>query len=136
MQFTHTLHPRSFFFILLVCSCLIVGCGDRVTVSGRITFPDGEPLTEGSVVFESENYQAYSYIGADGSYSLGEVEPGDGIRPGEYKIRILASTGGGSDGAPLVNLVDSKYESTATSGLTCTVKGKMTFGISVTKPGQ
>ena len=134
MKFTS--HFWSFLFIL-ICTCFILGCGGgRVSVSGHVKFPDGEPLTTGSVVFESEGYQAYSYIGADGSYSLGEIEPGDGIRPGEYRIKVLATTGGDSGGEPLVHHVDPKYENTATSGLTCTVKGRMTFDIPVTKPGE
>ena len=133
MKVISTSHPWSFLFIL-ACTCFLVGCSDRVTVSGRITFPDGEPLTIGSIVFESEAHQAYSYIGADGSYSLGEVEPGDGVRPGEYKVRILAASGGGSDGSPLVQHVHPKYENTVTSELFYTVNGKMEINITVEKP--
>ena len=123
-------------FLALFFSCIVFasGCGDRVAVTGKITFPDGTPLTSGSIVFETDNYQGYSYIDSEGFYSLGESESGGKIKTGEYKIKILATTGGDSSGEPLVNLVDPKYASTATSELTCTVKGKMEHNITVEKP--
>jgi len=92
------------------------------------------PLTMGSVVFESGGYQAFGYLDQSGFYTLGEIKPGDKIRPGEYKVKILATSGGDSSGAPLVNHVDPKYASSVTSELTCTVKGNTVFDIKVEKP--
>ena len=125
---------RLFLALLLLCVSFTLGCGGKMTVTGQVTFPDGEPLTTGSIVFEADGYQVYSHIDQDGFYSLGEITPGDGVRPGEYKIKILATTGGGSDGKPLVNHIAPKYENVITSGLTCTVKGKMVHNITVEKP--
>ena len=120
--------------MLLICVGFTLGCSGKATVTGQVTFPDGEPLTTGSIVFEGADYQAFSSIDQNGFYSLGDIEPGDGIRLGEYKIKILATTGGGSDGEPLVNHVAPKYDNSATSELTCTVKGKMVHNITVEKP--
>ena len=122
------------FVLLLFCILLTAGCGKKVSVTGRVTFPDGKPLTTGSVIFETATYQVSGTIGTDGSYALGEINPGDKILPGEYKVRVAASTGGGSDGAPLVNLIHPKYSNTATSELTCTVEGSTKFDITVTLP--
>ena len=125
---------RLFLALLLICVSFTLGCGGKTTVTGQITFPNGEPLTTGSIVFEADGYQAYSRIDQNGFYALGEITPGDGVRPGEYKIKILATTGGGSDGEPLVNHVAPKYGNVAMSELTCTVKGKMVHNITVEKP--
>lgn len=120
--------------LLLVSICFVLGCNSKATVTGHITFPDGEPLTVGEIIFESDGYQATGRIDESGFYTLGEISPGDGIKPGEYKIRILATTGGGSDGEPLVYFIAPKYESATTSGLTCTIKGSMVHNITVEKP--
>ena len=127
-------YSRLSLVFLLVCVSVALGCSNKATVSGHITFPDGEPLTVGSIVFESGGYQAFGYINQSGFYTLGEVEPGDGIRPGEYKVKILATTGGDSDGTPLVEHVHPKYGSAVTSELSYTVNGKMTIDITVEKP--
>ncbi|MDR2441270.1 MAG: hypothetical protein LBE12_18060, partial [Planctomycetaceae bacterium] len=70
----------------------------------------------------------------NGSYEMYELKSGDGVRPGTYQVTVSATTGGGSNGEPLVYLVDPKFANPATSGLTCEVKGNTVFNITVTKP--
>jgi hypothetical protein len=130
----NSFHISSHYFFLLLCTCFALGCSNKSTVTGNVTYPDGTPLTTGSVIFETESYRAYGIVDENGFYTLGEINPGDKIRPGTYKVKVMASSGGGSDGEPLVHHVDPKYANTATSGLTCNVQGKTVFNITVEKP--
>ncbi|MDR1960233.1 MAG: hypothetical protein LBQ54_14525 [Planctomycetaceae bacterium] len=126
---------KRYFFIFALLSLLATaGCSRNIGVSGRVTFPDGSPLTQGFVIFESGPYQVFGRIDESGNYRMGEDRSGQGIKPGEYNVRISAQSGGGSDGAPLVRYVAVKYENTATSGLVCSVQGKTVFDMTVEKP--
>jgi hypothetical protein len=69
------------------------GCGTRlVPVRGKVTFPDGAPLTEGTVVFESTGgdppVTARGDVKAGGEYVLGTFRPGDGAPPGRYRVLV------------------------------------------------
>ncbi|MDR3108750.1 MAG: hypothetical protein LBU65_03560 [Planctomycetaceae bacterium] len=119
--------------LLLLC-CIFCGCNKNVSVTGQITFPDGSPLTEGNIIFESETFQGFSSINKEGRYSLGSIQEGDKVPKGQYKVRIIAVSGGGSDGTPLVRYVAQKYESVRTSGLNCDVEGNTEYNITVEKP--
>jgi hypothetical protein len=90
----------------------------------------------GTIIFELEPaYQVYGKIQPDGTYRMGEDMNGNGIRKGEYRVRIESREGGGSpEDGPLVRYVDDKYRETATSGLTCDVQGKTVYNIEVEKP--
>ena len=123
-------HVSLFFVTILL---ILTGCGNP-QVKGTVKFDDGTPLTTGGVAFVSGSYTATGAIKSDGSYVLSESKSGDGVKPGNYKVSVSAQTGGGSDGEPLVNLVDPKFEDPNTSGLTCEVKGATTYNITVTKP--
>ncbi len=119
---------------LVLVFVFLCGCGGGATVKGKVTFEDGSPLTQGAVKFVTETTEATGDIKSNGTYTLFENKPGDGITPGKYAVTVTAVTGGGSDGAPVVNLVDSKFANPATSGLSCEVKGSMTYDIKVSKP--
>ena len=119
----------SMLFFVALC-----GCGGGAVVKGTVKFDDGTPLTQGGVVFVGTATQAGGTIQSDGSYFLYESKPGDGVTPGSYRVTVTAQTGGGSDGQPIVDLVDPKFSNANTSGLTCDVKGTTTFDITVTKP--
>ncbi|MDR2345203.1 MAG: hypothetical protein LBE18_03980 [Planctomycetaceae bacterium] len=124
----------TFFFVLLGLFLLIfTGCGSKVTVTGAVTFPDGSPLTQGFVIFENGMYQVSGAINSDGQYKMGE-QNGNGIKVGDYKVRIISQSGGSSDGDPIVIYVAEKYSNVNSSNLTCSVKGKTTFNIIVEKP--
>ena len=121
----------SLFFVALLLS--LTGCGNP-SVKGTVKFDDGTPLTTGGVCFIAGSNTATGAIKSDGSYVLSESRAGDGVKPGHYKVTVSAQTGGGSDGEPLVHLVDPKFGDPGTSGLTCEVKGSTTYNIAVTKP--
>ena len=121
-------------YILFFICCLsvyLVGCSGKVSVEGTVTYPDGTPLTLGTVIFERENYQVAGQIDANGHYRLGEIHSGDGVLPGTYAVRVSAQTGGTSDGESIVKYVAEKYENTATSGLTCEVNRSRRFDFTV-----
>lgn len=120
----------------LLMTLFLCGCGGsgNVSVKGTIKFDDGTPLTQGTIMFSNDTTQANAVIGSNGAYALGGAKAGDGIAPGQYGVTIVARTGGGSDGRPLVYFIDPKYENAATSGLTCEVKGRMIHDITVTTP--
>jgi len=73
---------------------LAAGCGGGLTpVSGKVTY-QGKPVTGGSLVFspiatagEKEPGKSGSAdIGSDGSFSVSTNKPGDGLRPGKYRV--------------------------------------------------
>ena len=123
----------------LVC---VLGCGKGATVKGKVTFPDGTPLTVGEVVFQTESRMTSGRIQSDGTYKLSGATESDGVPLGFYGVRIVGAYGSSntpsgadpSDAPMPIPLIDEKFEDTATSGLTCEVKGATTFDITVTKP--
>ena len=126
---------KHYLILLALLLPILSGCSDRVKVRGTVTFEeDGSPLTIGTVKFVGEKTQATGHVQKNGTYSLGEIKPGDGVVPGTYKVGVYAQTGGGSDYAPLTYHVARKLQDPETSGLTCEVKKGMTFDITVTKP--
>lgn len=107
---------------------LLIGCGESFyPVRGRVTFEDGTPLTQGTVVFESlgkpgpETISARGEIQPDGSYELSTDGDNDGVPPGKYRVLV----------APLVDInsptpersipINRRYSSFTTSGLECDV---------------
>jgi len=126
---------------LLVCACLlvvfVVGCGKGfVGLSGRITYSDtGEPLEKGTVALTNDLIMARGVIGADGKYVIGSFTAGDGLPPGTYKVYITDAvqlvgeppkpgTPGPSKMPEIIPLIDRKYASPDTSGMTLEVTAK------------
>src|SRR5689334_5976046 len=71
----------------------VIGCGPRLyPVRGKVTYPDGKPLTEGMVVFESQGQEkpvtARGSIRSNGSYELSTFRPGDGALAGKYRVLV------------------------------------------------
>ena len=132
-----------FFCIVTVAVFLfsIAGCGSKVSVSGKVTFDDGSPLTTGEVRFETTNFVSSGKIQSDGTYRLGTTSEKDGIPKGSYGVTVHAmgqpelTPGMRTEHVPPPkSLIDTKFGSTSTSGLTCEVKGSTTFNITVRKP--
>ena len=70
---------------VLLC-LLVTGCGDKVNVSGTVTYSDnGEPVKFGMVIFNGETLVGKGAIN-DGKYSVGLISDGDGIPRGTYTI--------------------------------------------------
>ena len=115
---------------------LATGCGQSlpatVKVSGKVTY-HGKAVPHGTVSFmpmqaaaEGQSQQpATGRIQADGSYIIQTFRIGDGVRPGEYGIAIVAPANETASVVPVKNveyLVPKKYLSPQTSGLTITIE--------------
>ena len=133
----------------MLCSLLLIlsGCSGKVNVHGKVTFPDGQPLTKGAVVFQNELTMVQGDLQKDGTYSLGMLKNGDGCKPGQYQVFITGAVEvelpppRENASAPEIDvkttpLIDKKMMLPETSGLTCVVeKGmKLPFDITVGLP--
>ena len=130
-------------FCLLLCAAM-AGCGGSV-VQGNVAFEDGEPLTLGTVQFESNMHVYYGKIDANGKYTLAtDTGTKERIPNGTYRISIVGAVGDGKKMAPIggvdynriipAPLIDKKFTMASSSGLTCDVKGSTTYDIKVTPP--
>lgn len=113
------------------------GCQRNSTVTGKVLFEDGSPLTKGMVIFTGDAGVARGPIDADGSYRLGFEKNANGVPKGNYKVYIFDAAykiEGASKMAPMVPLIEEKFMKPETSGLICNVdKGSMVYDITVTK---
>ena len=117
------------------------GCGsDRYPVKGRVTYEDGSPLAEGNVVGETADgatrVMVQGDVRPDGTFEWGTERPGDGARPGRYKVIVLPRGLGDSEVAEgLQPDVDDKFTRYETSGIEFEVKaGRNELNITVTRP--
>ena len=137
-------YSRILFVLLLIGA--VTGCGDvRTKVSGKISYPDGSPLTVGEIRgfggTDKDGAHVRAFIKEDGSYELYDVKPGDKVRAGlTYKLAIVNATveeavGGSGGSAPRITgpsglaapspmalpkriqHVATKYSDMATSGI-------------------
>ncbi len=121
------------------------GCGggeQTYRVTGKVTFPDGKPLTGGQVEFRSLTKPlliARADVEEDGSFQLSTFQSGDGALLGEHEVAVHPPLMmGDRDLNPNPpNIIDGKFEGYDTSGLKFTVteeEVKNDFAIVVTKP--
>jgi hypothetical protein len=124
------------------------GCG-QPKVTGTVSYSDGTPLERGTVNFQTETHAAMGAISKEGHYIIGGEKAGDGVPPGTYKVFITGAMALDTSGvkplefgqgpgtiAPVIQLIDKKYERPETSDLTCEVKGSTVFNIEVKRPGE
>lgn len=109
-----------------------IGCGGSglVSVKGVVTYQE-KPVSSGTVNFISEEGSSYGELKPDGSYELMTDKPGDGARPGSYKVTVIAMQDQGSALPEAKNplpppTVPLKYTSLATTDLTAEVGKKDT----------
>ena len=127
---------------LLAALALLAGCGDegRYPVHGRVTYEDGSPLTEGTVVGEmtegETRVMAQGSVKSDGAFSWGTKRPGDGALPGKYRVIVFTRAVGQREAARGEQpAVDPKFSNPQTSGIDFEVTpGKNELNITVTKP--
>jgi hypothetical protein len=119
---------------------MLVGCSsDLETVTGRVTFADGTPLDEGSVICEMKDGEktimAQGNIERDGSFRLGTHVEGDGAKRGNYRVLVVARALSDAERSTRLPIIDSKYSQFETSGLELEVnEGRNELNITVTKP--
>lgn len=121
-------------FPFLAGLLLVAGCSgpDIGHVSGKVTV-GGQPLTEGSVVFEdaAAGISVNAPLESDGTYTVKTFDR-DGLPPGSYRVAITPSTFGDgetplvTDGADQaagpVSTIPERYRSPGTSRLIAEVK--------------
>lgn len=127
-------------FKLLGSLILIVsvasGCGGQPTaylVHGTVIFPDGQPLTRGTVEFEAIGREkpitASGEIASDGTFQLGTFQPKDGAIAGEHRVAVISDyeigTGVERPGELPPPQLHSKFRSFKTSGLKVTIEPRM-----------
>ena len=120
------------------------GCGPGMyPAKGKVTYPDGKPLTEGTVVFESKSadrpVSARGEIQADGSYQLSTRKPGDGVPAGKYRALVAPKRDPNAVDRPAkASPIDPRFTEFSKSGLEfeVTAAGPNDFAIAVTKPGR
>lgn len=99
-----------------------VGCGKgHVGLGGRVTYSDtGEPLERGTVSFATSTFLARGEVTQNGHYRVGTFTDKDGLPKGTYRVFITGAVRvEGSTESPIVHaLIDKKYSSPETSGLT------------------
>src|SRR5437899_10140450 len=113
---------------VLLVSVVAAGCGSgRYPVTGRVTYEDGTPVEEGTVIGEAEvdgkQVGVQGNIEKDGSFRWGGEKAGDGAYPGNYRVLVMPRALGESEkAAGKVPDVDGKFGKYETSGLTFEVK--------------
>ncbi len=122
--------------LLLLLFPLVAGCGNQTAeVTGEVTFA-GEPLSKGTIIFETKNARpAVGQILNGKIIKVTTFKEGDGVPPGEHKVAIqsVAEAGSavvsnpGEGGIPKnymggKSLIPTVYGDPETSGLTATIK--------------
>ena len=134
--------------LCLVVAC-VAGCGPggpaTQPVTGKVTFSDGSPLTQGTVIFYSREVTPMGQIKEDGSYTLYTGEK-QGAPTGSYTVYFMGTEaqgyvpaeqlGAGGRAGPQALLVPDKYLSPETSGIRKEVStGKNDIPITVERAG-
>jgi len=123
------------------------GCGKNVHVVGKVTFPDGTPLTSGDVLFTDGFHLGRSELNEKGEYSLHSFRRNDGIPKGIYNVYITGAFAwevsdvdrNKSDSYRLDKikpLIDSQHTNPDLSGWEYDVQKNMRIDLTVYPPGQ
>lgn len=129
-------------FVLLLIATLGCSNGNPKTyrVRGEVRFPDGMPLTKGTIEFESLDQEtlltARSEIAEDGTFKLGTFEVADGAVEGRHRVVVVANheIGTGAERPDKLEppKLHPRFADFKTSGLEFVVKpGKNEFTVSV-----
>jgi lipid-binding SYLF domain-containing protein len=134
---------KIFYITVLNFICIIIaGCGN-VTVTGKVVFEDGSPLSVGQIRMVGANGLAHAGLSKNGTFSVKSVSGKNGIPPGIYKVAI---EGAMLPGKSLSNdeflgpftaptpLIAQKYADPETSGIVFDTTKKRKLIIVVEKP--
>ncbi|MDR1492199.1 MAG: hypothetical protein LBT05_05725 [Planctomycetaceae bacterium] len=128
---------KTIFYIALAISLAFAGCNNgKVGLSGKVTYTDGTPLGIGEIYFHTAAYEARGTLKPDGTYVVGSISDKDGLPKGKYNVYIFGAqkpSGKTRDGMDImVSLIDEKYLSPETSGITVDIPvpgGKFDFQV-------
>ena len=81
----------SLVFIGAVLGMSASGCSKNFSLTGKVTYEDGTPITAGMLNFESDSSLSRAKIQPDGTYVVGTLKEADGIPKGSYKIYITGA---------------------------------------------
>ena len=116
---------KKYVFLLYLLICFVaVGCGANKSLTGTVTFTDGEPATNGMVILRTDTFMARGEIQPDGSYRISSERERDGVPPGVYQVYVSGISEPlppGAGAAMPTPLVDPKFENPDTSGLEVTI---------------
>ncbi len=121
-------------FSLLSC-LLFTGCGDP-PVTGTVKYNDGTPLKGGIVILQNETSQGIGEIYQDGTFTMYQYKPGDGLQRGQYKGYISGAITA-DDNGNTTSLIPAKYTDMSSSGITYDSekdKGKLDIVIDAPPP--
>ena len=137
---------RTLFIIAMVIASA-VGCNrgpQTYSVSGKVVFEDGAPLTTGGVVFsellstDASGTNARGAIDAEGNFQLTTFKDNDGALPGKHRFLVRADrdaedyTKRGIIPRPVI---DERFEDYDTAELEFTIEeGSNDLELIVTKP--
>ena len=84
------MYIRTLSFMLLTALIFVTtGCGDKVSMRGKVTFSDDQsPLTVGQISFQSDTVLARGHLKPDGTYVLGTLKEADGLPKGTYRVSV------------------------------------------------
>jgi hypothetical protein len=129
-------------FFLGLVALTAFGCsgnGGFTVVTGTVTY-DGKPLTNGYVTLipDGPGESASGPIDENGHFTLTTFSPKDGVKPGNYKVRIAsykseAKMDDPTSGKPAI---PDKYFDVAKSGLAATIEAKSPQTIELTLPKE
>jgi hypothetical protein len=126
---------------LAILISLAAGCNSgRYSVTGKVTYEDGSPLTAGTVIGEAtiagKPVGLQGNVEKDGTFSLGSAAPGDGAVPGDYRFVVMPVPLGDQEMSEgKLPAVDGKYTKFSSSGITLQVKEESNvLNITVTRP--
>jgi hypothetical protein len=134
---------KIFYIIVLNFICLItVGCGN-ITVTGKVIFEDGSPLSVGQIRVVGVNGLANAQLTENGTFSVKSVSGKKGIPRGLYKVAIEGamlpgkSLSGDEFLGPFTKptpLIATKYADPETSGIVLDTSKTHNLIIVVEKP--
>jgi hypothetical protein len=117
---TITSYPLIHASIALAAGLSAVGCNSNTGVIPLhgVVLLDGAPLTRGTISFLPEQGRSSTgKIGSDGKFELQTFGGNDGVRPGKYRVAIVAFDGPQVEDRAVNSLIPQHYGNPATSGL-------------------
>ena len=129
--------------LCIVLASVLCGCGSggklkTYQVTGKVTFPDGKPMSGGQVIFHSVDHKisASGTINGDGTCQvMSTYQPKDGAVAGLHRVTIIAPRFPIDPQNPVPPpRIAPKYFNPETSGLefTVTSEGPNQFDFQVT----
>jgi hypothetical protein len=126
--------------LVVTLTLALTGCGNGLyPVTGRVAFEDGSPLDEGQVICEMPTdkgpVMARGNLDKTGHFRLGTLTPGDGARPGKYRVLVMPRGMTAAEASSQPPIIDRKFQKFDTSGIVYEVKQESNeLNITVTKP--